>query len=608
MSNPLDYNDLLTVIADGEPVAAGVANRVPLQLDARTRYLWSLLQASAAGASVLLAQQAVASTVIPGTVVYWNAAHQQFEPATAAVVYDQTTGQLINAPTAAVAGVVLKKRDAVLADILFSGLGKLDITAALESGQVVTSGATYYLSRVTAGALTATRGPAPVPVLTVLGNGNVLVRPDAGDRAAAHTHAHFSLAPIPAGTHVPPVGDAPHVITDPNPHVEGWLPANHAVFAGHAPHDAKFGYNIGVNAGLKAAWPPLPPEATQLYQDGALVPAGVQGDALVIFDRYGIWWMSDCYDDVPWDPLIDTSYVAVSESTPVSETPTQCPFPYVSRLDLFFTNIAALTDQTVVTSAVSTDPRLLIYCQGGSPTKPAAVGPLAFGLALQFLADQIDPGGYLAIKGFTPATQTFHFGPVVPGVYALSDNVTLIGEKTSTQLVGATEQTVYQGRVGIDVQLNTDRELFPALTRLDGCTVEYSPLDVLYTSFPQALQTALRVLVNVPETLGLTSPSCVLKLRLLAITAGAMPQLVVTGRRLPDPNSTPTALPASDMGLTIDTTATATADLQYIEFTSDPFAVEAGDDLLFSIERLSSDAYASDLGLLRVSCLISPGA
>lgn len=96
-SNPLNFNDLITLVRDGEPVVAGVPNRPVTQLDERTRYLWALLQAAAAGSTVFARQVTVSAACNVGQPVFYNSATAQFEQAIAAVNYDAKTGLLSTA-------------------------------------------------------------------------------------------------------------------------------------------------------------------------------------------------------------------------------------------------------------------------------------------------------------------------------------------------------------------------------------------------------------------------------------------------------------------------------------------------------------------------------
>lgn len=603
-SNPLNFNDFLSLIQDGEPVEAGVPNRPITQLDDRTRYLWYLLQAANVGSTLFANQVTIEAAANVGMAVWFNPATNQFERAIAGVNFDPNSGSLVNSSAAQVWGIVFRKIDATLADLLLVGYATLSINAALEPGTAYQAG-TYYLSRTTAGTLTAARPPIAVPVLRSDGAGHVFLAPQWVDLTANISPQRFRLVPLPAGTHTP-TESGRNVITDPNSHVEGWLPASDAVFAGLAPHDAQFGYNIKVNPGLAQAWPPLSPQNALLFESGSLVPQSYdQGDGgLVRFDKNGIWWMSDCVGSCPFPDSADTSFVTVSESMSDSESPETCPHVTPMRLDLFFSQADFLTQETVVTSLLTKDPRISIFCQG-EPNTPANTGPLQLALNLQFLADQVDPGGYFAFKSFDPVKQILHAGPMVSGIYSKNTNATLTGDAQQTVTEGGGPVVVFQGNVGIDVVTSFNRELFPDLVRLNSATEQYFE-DVMYLAFEPGNENDLRCRIPVPRTLDIVNPVMQIQLRLFGTVVGTLPLLTLTYRRIPIETSTPVVLPSSDTSLTLIYSVVITTPNSYMDVSSNYFTVAAGDDILFTITRNGqSDSYTGEVGLLRIVGLLT---
>lgn len=505
-------------------------------------------------------------------------------------------------------GVVYTKIDATLADLLLFGYAQLDITAALQAGTALQAGP-YYLSRNTPGALIATLPPIAVPVLRSDGNGNVFVTPQWEDLVNNHSHLKFRLKPIPAGNHEP-ANSGINVITDPNPDVEGWLPANNAVFKGNAPHDAKFGYNLSANRGLNQAWPPLSPATAVLFENGLLMPQSYnQGDGgLVRFDKNGIWWMSDCVGSSPFPDKIQTNFLEVSESASISEDPADCPHYTPWRQDLFFSQVSFLTDSTVVTSLTTTDPRISIFC-AGNPAVAASTGPLQLQLNLQFLFDNIDPGGFLAIKSFDPTKQLFHRGPITTGIYANSDNITLVGDNHTTVTIADTPTEVFQGNVGIDVVTAFNREIFPDLVRLGTASEQYLQTEagdngIPYIAFEPGVQQFFRARIPVPKSLDVANPSMQLQFRLLGVTAGTLPALTLTYQRIPADTGTPLVLPAADTSLDLVYSITTTEPNSYKDVDSVAFPIVAGDDVLFTLTR-NADAYTGELGILRIAGIIA---
>lgn len=608
-ANPLNYNDLLSLVRDGEAVAGGVVNRPIGQLDARTRYLWDLILAAASGQALFARQATVEADANVGNPLYYNPATQRFERAIAAVAYDADNQGLAVAAAGRVWGVLYRKIDATLADLVLLGRVALDVTNSLQAGEALAAG-DYYLSAREAGRLTADRPPAiALGVLRADGNGTVYVAPQ-WPGAAGHAHLHFRLRAVPAGTHHD-TASGRNTIANPNPHVEGWLPAGHEAFAGKAPHDAKFGYTLATNAALDNAWPPLPPAAAVLVKDGVQVPdlADTGDGGLVRFTRDGVWWMSDCVGSCPFPDSIETDFSEASESASESVAPGDCPHETPMRLDLYFARPEFLTDATVVTSLRALDERLRVVCDDGTTAGGAAAstGPLGLKLDLAFLSDDADPGGHLAVKQFDAATQTLHRGPVATGVYAKSNNVTLAGDATTTATIDAVSRTVYHGRVGVDVDTSQDRELFPDLVRLGRATEELKN-GVLYLSFPAGQATDLKVRIPVPATLGLAAPTVRLRLRLLAGAAGVVPDLTVTALIVPA-TDTIDDVPGAEVSVALTTGQTATAAFQYVDAESAALAVAAGDDVTFTIARAGdTDGYPSEVGLLRIAAVVAEGA
>jgi hypothetical protein len=608
----MGFTPKTNLVRNGESVSAGVVNRPTRTIEENVRYLYDLIQAASIGSTIFARQVTVEEEVLVGTPVYFNDVTQRWERGLAAVATDVVTGQLYAAPSSQIWGVVYSKTNATLADILLAGYTTLDISQALADSDTASAGL-YYLSGVTAGRLTRQRPPVSVPVLRSDGNGKVYVNPRFEDFLTGHVHHRFDLVAAPAGTHTPPSIGERHVITAANNNAEGWLPADDAIFAGNAPAGAVFGYNLSANAALLSAWPPLPVSNAVLEMDrGEDATQGLQGvptgpTGLVVLDRYGIWWMSDCYGDVPWPTDLDTSVEAESESGSLSA---ECPRELSMALVLWFTKPTFLTDSTVVTSVVSDDNRLQVLCEL-DPTRTASTGPLLLRLNLDFLVNSLDTRSHLAMKSLTEDGEGFNFGPNLEGIYSGSSNVVITPQSgVPTSLLNpddAGSATVYHGMVGITVIEDGDRELGVQLVRLDRVLERYLN-GVMYLGFPAGEETTIRAKIQIPNTLDVVSPQLKLRLRLYSVSAGTLPQLTVTYRRIPATVlGVPVALPTAEAALTIVTTVTLPAG-RYVDIESSPIAVAAGDDLFLTITREAGDAFTGELGLLRQSGIVSGGA
>jgi hypothetical protein len=96
--------------------------------------------------------------------------------------------------------------------------------------------------------------------------------------------------------------------------------------------------------------------------------------------------------------------------------------------------------------------------------------------------------------------------------------------------------------------------------------------------------------------------------RLLSRVTGTLPTLPLSYRRIPknSTNCTKIDLPDESTDLA-DITAVACGSVsagQYVAAESELFSVEAGDQILFTLGRLSTDTYAGNVGVLRQRALI----
>jgi hypothetical protein len=691
-------------IQQGEPVSPGTPNRPMRQLDQNIKYLWDVIQAAGLGSTVWAREQTIEPDAKIGMPVYYNPTTQRFERALANVETDGTTGEILTAQSSQVWGIIGIKHNATLADLLLYGYDDIDVSEALgDPGGEVPAGL-YHLSNQTAGFLTTTKPPVSVPVLRADGNGNVFVNPTFMDFLDSHRHYRFELDMSPAGDTTQPVIGDPHVITNPDSTLSGWLPADDAIFEGNAPEGAKFGYNLSMAGLLNDLWPPLPvtsttidllrpsfyeamkqahleymwdvpqvtngsPQSIAIALEGAQVGdsvvitpdvtagdvfyeghvdtagsvtiraikagggsttpgmtnlqvvcikdpdnwrevklAGTPFDDILVIDRYGIWWMSDCFDECPWPTNLETNPDAsVSES--VGATP-DCPRPTPDiACVLWFTKVNFSTEATVVTSLRSVDDRVKILCR--DTTKPGTTGDLDIDLDLQLTLGDDDRRGYLVFKELDG--DKIHRGPVTEGVYATSSNVLLTSQFQTYLIPGdPTSAVVHHGLTGLGVLTEPTRELSSQLVRLDGVTEEFDP--VLYLGFPDDVQTSFIVKFEVPADAPANS-SFAYRTRLLGRAAGTLPPLTVEyniASRPPAGLDTPVLVTSSWTALTCDTTGVLAAADESVEAESDAFAAAPGDIVYVRVTRDPedlADEYAGEVGIMQqVGVLTSAGS
>ena len=602
-------------IKEGEPVAPGTPNRPLRQLDQNIQYLWDVIQAANLGSTVYAREVTVESTAELGMPVYWNSSTSSFDRAIAKMETDSTTGYIKTSDSSQVWGIVAEKHEATLADILLFGYAPVDISAATDSSGAVPAG-TYYLSGTGVGKLVLQKPPVSVPVLRADGSGNVYVNPSFMDFLENHQHYKFDLTMLRAGDTTAPAEGAIHTITSADPTLTGWLPADDATFNGNAPANAKFGYNINVEPGLKNLYPPIPLESADVellrpsiydwHDSSVKLRERLAGQALsdlVVLDRNGIWWMSNCYDQVPWP----TDYTTGNS---LSYSPYDCPPDAVPAMLLYFTKVNFATDQSVVSSLTSVDTRLKIYCAGS--TTAQAVGDLDIDLDLQFVTTENQPG-YKVLKALDG--ETFTRGAIAEGVYAASSNVSLYaidndGVAVPSETVDG--KTVYRGNVGITVSSSLTQDLGAQIVRLDGVTEEHSP--VLYLGMPDGYATSYTVKFDVPADAAVGS-NFKFRIRVLGRAAATLPPLAFSYNKSTRPSSgTPQINPVPDSALvsisdiTTNTTTIATAD-SAVEFTqATGITVNPGDIIYIQVARDPTDAgdtYGGEVGIMQQTGVLS---
>jgi hypothetical protein len=601
----MSWENFINFIKDGEPVSAGTPNRPLQQLDQNLRYLWDVIQASALGSTVYARRQTVDSTVEVGQPVYFNSTTSQFEAAYATANSDFNTGYLIIPEQAQVWGLVSNKLNSTLADILLFGYAKLDLSAAVgdeanPDGSVPAG--TWYLSNKGTGQLTKSLPPINIPVCKTNDNGEVYVNPKFNDFLENHRHYVFSLTMLPAGDVAPPPVGTQHEISNANASLPGWLPANDPVFNGTAPAGAKFGYNLTQDPALKNLYPPIPLQSVCVIMQRPSVyeieaaPRRYGQELLsdtVKVDNNGIWWMTDCYDEVPWPTLLDTG----SQNSVSAGNPAYWPCgPELKdySLKLYFTKVGFATDISTVTSLNSTDDRVVITCVDNQAN--TGTGDLLISLNLEFMSGEENVRGKRVIKEFNPATNTFDFGFSCEGVYATSPNVLLSGD---SQNINGNQ--VFQGIVGLGVLSSSTKELSSQLVRLDGVTEESFP--VLYLGMPRNNTTSYVVKFEVPGDAPETS-NFQLRLRLLGRSAGTLPPLAAsyyTVSRPPAGLTTPVNVTQNYTVLPITTGGTVAAN-QAVEALSTAFSVAPGDIVYIKVQRTPSDpadAYTGEVGVMQ---------
>lgn len=621
----------ITHITPGEPVDADVVNRPDRAIVERTQYLKDRLDAAALGQAIFDVDATISPDVLPGQPVYWNAQTQRYERALAAVENDNVTGTLVVQPSSDCLGLLYKKKNATLGDVVLRGIVRLPEIANAVVGPV--DAGRYFLSSEEPGRLVKQRPPATVSICYVQGVKEncddapwVVVMPQIRDFLEDHIHYRFELVPRPAGSHDPALAatSGRHTIAAADVELQGWLPADHASFNGKAPAGAVFGYNLKQHQQLARVWPPQPISAVAMLWDkgqelvGATeIPLGRYG--LCVCDANGIWWMSDCYGDVPWPADLDTtpvsSSLSLSESS-ISDLPPECPREEKMRVIVVYLRMVFGNDRTVVTSLKPgpASPITVTNCDG----LPAMTGDLELGIDLDLTIVPPLVNGGLVFKELGTGLQ-FRRGWVAEGIvaYPNTNNPIIVSGSHTRPLNPANPSagTVHQGLITLtfDDQL-LEREISPQIIRLSD-TVERLYKDIPYLGFPEGQESLLRVRINVPSA-GL-GQSLQMKIRTQLFGRGAqttptsLPDMFMSYRILPRPMTPDTnepdikvgaALPASDTEIVYDNVVSVLPDVP-IEVESAPFTIAEGDTVLITLRR-DVDSYAGEIGLLRMAGVV----
>jgi hypothetical protein len=385
--------------------------------------------------------------------------------------------------------------------------------------------------------------------------------------------------------------------------MKGWLPASDSSFNGLAPKNAIFGYNLKTHVALNNVFPPMPTESASLTLfksdtdgNGVELPLGPSG--LAIIDINGIWWTSDCYNDVPWayGAASSLSSSSATSSSSSSYTP-ECPRDTSRRLLLRFAKTSYGVDKTVVTS-LDAIPGSGLTILGCYDNNPANTGALKIGLDLGLGIDSDSEIGSLVFKNVTG--NKFKRGRVLEGIKAGDGSVTLASTISRREVVGDdTSALVHQGIVSVVANIEPSERIFqPQVVRLSDAKERYYQ-DIMYLALPSVQASSIRLKVLLPHADAIPSnPRIKLRLRLLGRSSGTLPALTVTYRILAKSSGSNVALPLSDTAVSITTNVSISTDT-YIDIDSAAISGIAGQDIIFfTLARAAADAYAGEVGVL----------
>jgi hypothetical protein len=590
-------------VIDGESVEAKVDSRPTRALENQARYLKERVDGIENKEALVIYDSAVEADATLGMAVCWNGTRSRFERALAGFEFNQDTKILETSPLCEVIGIILYKHGPEVADILIFGKGEIDITGVIDGGGDLSPGR-YYLSGKTRGKLSTKPAIADVAVLHADGNGIVYVQPQLRDGPYNHVHYEFSLNLSPCGDSPTPSPDGRHSIINVDDSLPGWLPADDAFFNGLAPTGAAFGYNLKTHVALYNVFPPMPAESASVTWfkgdtdgNGIELPLGIKG--VILIDINGIWWMSDCYNDVPWSYQHGASSSSSSSSGSLSLSVPECPRDMFKKMLLRFAKTAYGVDKTVVTSleAVEGSGITVIGCYDNLP---ASTGALKLDLDLGLTVDDDTFEGSLVFKEIEGGK--FKRGRVIEGIRVEDESITI---SSTSSRVGDDDVTIHQGIVTMSANVaSAERIIQPQVVRLSDTKERYYE-DIMYLAFPSVQASSIRLKVLMPHADAFPAAAKLkLRLRLLGRSAGTLSSLTVTYRVLSKSDGSPVDLPLVDEALVIDTSVTVAAD-QYIDIDSEDILEIAGEDIVyFTVARTAADGYGGEVGLIEAVAVI----
>lgn len=603
------WREVINVPRNNDTVDEKTIGRPLLQLAERTEYLKNRLDAGAVGEGLILFSQPIVSTVSEGDAVYYNAVQERYEPALAEANED-SDGILRTGTRAYVTGLIVRKLSTSAADILIQGrYSGLTLTDA--DGNALAEG-NYYLSGTKAGKLVSLRPAVGIFVCSVTNQG-VIVNPIPREVLEDHLHYRFELTITPAGTPVCYSNNRVGIEYADNTRV-GWLPADDPIFQGTAPHGAYFGYNLSVDSVLNSVWPPQPLLSAYLELNGI----GVSHDHFVINDN-GLWWMTNCNSDVPWESNVCiSSSIALTQESSSSGTvqpgrPAPCE-PATRSLILWFTKLVTKTNQAVVTGIKSANGSPIII---SSCAEPDASGFCQSRVTLDFNPSwtrSSNTAGSEIVKGID--YDTLLVGHVVEGIRGFG-LIKVTGTRTASGGYPAGLITV----TGLDPTQIT-RKIDVGVVSLLGATEgNYSNI-LPYVGLPAGRASSFIGKLRVP-TLEFTTPMLALDLWFGMPTAGRPPTNVsIEYAVMNDAEHTTESSSSLFSGGLVQSMPTAWTPVGELDL-EDLGNLDAGNYfsrrvlnirissnqiLLFHLLRTGSDSYAGELAVINMVATVYDGA
>ena len=593
-------------------LSSNAINQALIALASRTEQLLQQQTNAENGQVLTCTNEPTSPGVIPFSVVSWDPVDKRFD-LSLALLNATSGGEMVADALAITSGICVKKRNTLVGDIVIAG--SLILTAAnvatLLNNATPVSGV-LYLSPTTAGTVTQTKPAIGIVV-------GYLITPSDGCSAEyqlllnSGTNSNwlgqdrvieYNLIAKPAGTHVPPVFGGTHQITSPDTNKQGWLPAAHAVFAGTAPVGAVFGYHIDKDPSLLAMWPPAGKRMVLDFLSRADIgTAGFKRIPASFFtiNSRTIWWMTNCYSQVPWDYELDTN---VNFPLPACEIN-----PPTAIIATFDRSPLDNSGKVVTKLRGSTDGVITFIDDSGLP---AATGALTAVLNSSSAVTAEDQVGSVVLKTLGDGFQ-FQSGYVVEGARSADPAISVVG--TRSRLVDPSlpeSPTNYRYQQGVITIAQTataiGQDLAPSLVRL-GDSLQRSYKGVSYIGFATPTANSVTARFDIPN--GLTTTQR-LRPYVIMFGRGAGPVAAMTASYYvisgPPRAGGPQLITDVPNALTFDVVTPSTglpADAVF-KTTAASILLYAGDTIFITFSRPAGIAYPFDIGFIRIGALLQP--
>jgi hypothetical protein len=561
------YQNFINLLINGQPVDAPNTNVPISQLAGNIGALKEILDALAAGESLVVPGVTLDPSLPIGSPVYLGA-DGIFHLAQTALANDAAGG--VRAASSFVKAILISLDSATTGTICLKGRVSGISTATWASiiDTATFAPGHYWLSATTPGVISQKTGPLAIYIGQLMADGTAFIDITAPDYGA-HQHYHFVLSGNPAGTVVDPGTGSPQVVTSPDPTLPGWLPAASPYFSpSWIPAGAVFGYNINhpSAAALKAALPPIPNDGIFGAQGGIAIP----GTTLVA-NNFGIWWTQNAYGKAPWPVNYNAS-------------PTALP------IDFFFVQVQAATSDAIVTSLQPAAGNALPITFVDAAGNVATGGRLFLKCPSVLTSTSEVDDGATAVKSVTGGTMTS--GPVVshliqgPGVTltpSISDSTGAYGDI----LISAAAADALKGSASL-VSLNNAQAQF----------VQNVPMATLPAGRNSTPVFSLDISPLAPATSAIQ-----LNLWLFSTLNGNIPAgFAIAYRIVPAPSAlTPLPTGWSSLGWSMTAIAVSQGQSQVVVAPVNIPSVPAGALVLIQVTRAGlSDGFTGDIGIIRL--------